>query len=211
MRVLPYFLLCRVVGQWPPGHRHSAWLGLAALVLALAGQGAAQAYEHPADASGGERNHIAFHLRGKVVHVADGDTFTIMVDGRQQRVRMASIDAPETGKSRERPGQPMGQASKKALAELIAGKTLALDCYEKDQYGRNVCDVPLADGGTASQRQVAAGMAWANMEGRGKFMRDPSLPGLEQKAREARLGLWRDAHPVKPWAWRYDCWKKGRC
>ncbi|HWK62529.1 MAG TPA: thermonuclease family protein [Eoetvoesiella sp.] len=201
MRVLQYFL--------PPGRWYSVRLGLAALALVLAGQGAALAYEHPA--AGGERSHIAFHLRGRVVHVADGDTFTIMVDGRQQRVRMASIDAPETGKGRERPGQPMGQASKKALADLIAGKTLALDCYEKDQYGRNVCNVPLADGSTANQRQVAAGMAWANMEGRGKFMRDPSLPGLEQKAREARLGLWRDPDPVKPWAWRYGCWKKGRC
>lgn len=152
-----------------------------------------------------------YSLKGKVVQVADGDTFTVLVDGRQQRVRLASIDAPETTKDRQQPGQPMAQASKDALARLVAGKNVDLSCYERDQYDRNICDVFLADGSSANQQQVAMGMAWANMEGRGKYMRDPKLPVLEQKARQARLGLWRDANPVKPWVWRYQCWKKAQC
>lgn len=181
------------------------------VVLTFAGSGVALAYEHP-EANPLARSHAeTYPLRGKVVRVIDGDTFTLLSDGREVRVRMASIDAPETSKGSKRPGQPMGRVSTKALANLIAGKTLALVCYEKDHYGRDVCDVPLPDGTTASERQVESGMAWANMEGRGKFMRDPKLPRLEEKARQARLGLWRDPDPVKPWAWRYDCWRKGRC
>jgi endonuclease YncB( thermonuclease family) len=152
-----------------------------------------------------------YALAGRVVHVADGDTFTLLVDGRRRRIRMASIDAPETTKGSDRPGQPMAQASRKALAGLIAGKTLRLECFERDRYGRDVCNVPLGDGRSANREQVAAGMAWANMEGRGRFMRDPQMPALEQRARRQRLGLWREPHPEQPWVWRYQCWKQGRC
>jgi len=152
-----------------------------------------------------------YALTGRVVGISDGDTFNILVNGRQQRVRMASIDAPEIGRDRERPGQPHSQASRDALAKLIAGRTLTLDCHERDRYERNVCDVPLEGSMTANQRQVASGMAWANMEGRGKFMRDRALPSLQERARDARLGLWEQARPVPPCVWRYQCWKKQQC
>lgn len=210
MKRVSQFLPSRTLGRRLSrvGHLGRAGLG----VLALLGLGLASAYQYagPGQAGVNTDNGI-FQLRGKVVSVADGDTFTLLRDGHPERIRMASIDAPETKKSRERPGQPMGQASKSALAELVAGKTLVLDCYEKDRYGRNVCDVPLSDGMTANQRQVASGMAWANMEGRGRFMRDAKLPMLEEQARQSRLGLWQNPKPVKPWVWRYDCWQKGRC
>ncbi len=153
----------------------------------------------------------AYALTGRVTKVADGDTFTLQVDGRSQRVRLASIDAPETLKDTSQPGQPGAQASKAALSRLISGKTVGLNCYERDQYDRHICDVSMPDGSTANQQQVAAGMAWANMEGRGKYMRDPALPGLEAQARRARLGLWQEANPVQPWVWRYQCWKKSKC
>jgi micrococcal nuclease len=155
--------------------------------------------------------HSTYTLAGLVVYVADGDTFTLLVEGRQERIRLASIDAPETTHGRERPGQPFGQVSKDALAKLVAGKVLSLICFERDRYDRNVCDVPLGDGSTANQKQVAGGVAWANMEGHGKYMRDPRIPELETQARRSRLGLWQSYDPVRPWVWRYQCWKQGQC
>ncbi|RTZ44783.1 nuclease [Candidimonas sp. SYP-B2681] len=152
-----------------------------------------------------------YNLTGRVVRIADGDTFTLLVDGKQLRVRMASIDAPEVTKDSERPGQAQSQASKNALAALIAGKTLTLTCHERDRYDRNVCEVPLGDGTTANQVQVASGMAWANMEGRGKFMRDPKIPELEKQARRAGIGIWQQGAAVSPWVWRYQCWQQQRC
>lgn len=153
----------------------------------------------------------SYVLTGKVVRVADGDTFTLLAGQRQERVRMASIDAPESTQSRERPGQPFANVSREALAELIAGKKLSLRCFEQDHFGRHICDVPLADGGTANQRQVANGMAWANREGRGKFLRDSAIDGLERQARKQRQGLWHDREPIAPWSWRYECWRQKRC
>jgi endonuclease YncB( thermonuclease family) len=149
-----------------------------------------------------------YALTGRVVRVADGDTLTLLVQGGpQSRIRLASIDAPEVGHGKKRPGQPYGQTARRALADLVAGHTLTLRCYERDHYGRDVCDVPLADGRTASQALVAAGMAWANQQSGGKYLRDRALPGLERQARAQRLGLWRDAAPRPPWVWRGECWK----
>lgn len=174
-------------------------------VSSQASSGGAQAAPHIAAPRGG------FVLEGRVVRVADGDTFTVLTGSTQHRIRMASIDAPETQKDAQRRGQPYARASRDALASLVSGKTLTLRCYEKDRYDRSVCDAMLPDGGTANQKQAESGMAWANMEGKGKFMRDPAVRKLEQQARQARRGLWRDEGAVPPWVWRYDCWKQQKC
>lgn len=152
-----------------------------------------------------------YELTGRVVSVADGDTFTLLAGRTRERIRMASIDAPETTHSREQPGQDHGQAARKALSDLIAGKTLTLRCHERDQYDRNVCDVPLADGSTVNQKMVAEGWVWANRQGRDKYLRDRSLLGLEARAREQGLGLWERRDAVAPWVWRYQCWQQGHC
>ncbi|HWL29930.1 MAG TPA: thermonuclease family protein [Burkholderiaceae bacterium] len=152
-----------------------------------------------------------YPLTGRVVRVSDGDTFQLLVKGRQYKVRMASIDAPELGKDAQRPGQPQARASREALSVLIAGKTLTLACYEKDHYGRHICDVPLTGRLTANQQQVASGMAFVNREKGGKYMRDPALPALESEARRERLGVWRQGDAVPPWVWRYRCWKQQQC
>lgn len=205
-------IISRRVAAALMSRRRGRWL-LAAGVLAAAGLGSLAALNPLEARSAGPvaADGARYTLTGRVVQVADGDTFSILADGKQRRIRMASIDAPEVKKDQQRPGQPFAQASKDALAKLVAGRTLTLHCFEKDRYERYVCDVPLDDGMTANQKQVAGGMAWANMEGRGKFMRDPELPGLEGQARRGRIGLWRDADPVQPWAWRYRCWQKQQC
>lgn len=148
-----------------------------------------------------------YALTGKVVRVSDGDSLTLLMGRHRHRIRLASIDAPETGSGKKRPAQPYSQASKKFLADMVAGKVLSLRCYEADHYGRHVCDVPLPDGRLASHELVAHGLAWANMQGGGKYLRDPALKGLEQQARERKLGLWQRPGAIAPWDWRWQCWK----
>src|SRR5690625_3804450 len=70
-------------------------------------------------------------LTGRVVRIADGDTFTLRVGDQNSSIRVASIDAPET-QGKDRPGQPFAQASRRKLESLIANKTLHLLCYDKD-------------------------------------------------------------------------------
>jgi len=66
---------------------------------------------------------------------------------------------------------------------------------------------------TANRRLVAAGLAWANQEAGGKFLRDAAMPELQRQARQARRGLWQMSRPrpIAPWQWRARCWRNGRC
>jgi micrococcal nuclease len=152
----------------------------------------------------------SYALSGRVVQVSDGDTINLLVDNKQQRIRLASIDAPETGHGKDRPGQPFGDASRKNLAQYVAGKNLTLTCFEKDRYDRHICDIPV-NGTTANRLQVEQGMAWANQQAKGKYLRDKSLPALENAARQKKLGLWSEPGAVSPWVWRTACWKNKKC
>jgi micrococcal nuclease len=42
---------------------------------------------------------MAEEFRGRVVAVADGDTISVMHDGRAERVRLHGIDAPDKGQA----------------------------------------------------------------------------------------------------------------
>jgi endonuclease YncB( thermonuclease family) len=151
-----------------------------------------------------------YTLTGKIVQVSDGDTVNILVNHETHRIRLASIDAPETAHGSARPGQPYGEASRKHLADHVAGKTLTLICFEKDQYGRDVCDIPVGET-TANRLQVEHGMAWANQQGGGKYLRDHQLVELQAKAKQAKLGLWVEPRAIAPWVWRHECWQKQKC
>ena len=59
--------------------------------------------------------NTATEYQGKVIKVADGDSITILHKGKELRVRLAEIDAPE-------PGQPYLRKSREALADYVAGK-----------------------------------------------------------------------------------------
>lgn len=152
----------------------------------------------------------SYKLTGKVVRVSDGDTVNLLVESKQERIRLASIDAPETAHGSSQPGQPFGEASRKNLAQYVAGKTLTVVCFEKDHYNRHICDIPV-DGTTANRLQVEQGFAWANQQAKGKFLRDKSLVDLEKSARHKKLGLWAEPGAVAPWDWRVQCWKNKKC
>jgi endonuclease YncB( thermonuclease family) len=45
---------------------------------------------------------------------------------------------------------------------------------------------------------VREGMAWTYT----RYNLDSAMPGLEEQARAARLGLWSGSDPEPPWEWR---------
>lgn len=152
----------------------------------------------------------AYQITGRVVNVADGDTITVRDGSENYRIRLASIDAPEKGDGSDRPGQPYGEASRRFLAAEVAGKDVTLECFEEDRYGRHICNVLMGEI-TANQLLVYAGMAWANRQGKDKYLRDRRLLALQEDAKANKRGLWAEPNPVPPWVWRYDCWRQGQC
>ena len=129
-------------------------------------------------------------LAGRVVHVHDGDTLTVLVDRREVRVRLAGIDAPERG-------QPFATASRRALSARVAGREVVVDVQGRDGFGRTLGVVRVA-GADVNREQVRDGWAWVFR----RFSHDAMLLALEDEARRARRGLWRDPQPVPPWTWR---------
>ena len=130
------------------------------------------------------------YLTGKVVGVTDGDTLTLLVDETQYKIRLASIDAPERG-------QPFGSKAKTALSDMVFGKVVSVRVTDTDKYGRTVGTIIVGtvDVNAALIRQ---GFAWHYV----KYSDSEELAALELAAREAKAGLWADAHPVAPWDWR---------
>jgi endonuclease YncB( thermonuclease family) len=130
-------------------------------------------------------------ISGKVVAVADGDTLTVLTYGnRRVVVRLAGIDAPEKGQS-------YGQRSKQSLSDLCLSKTSSVTIWGHDKYRRALGYVTCGDV-SASDAQVAAGMAWVYRQ----YSDDPGLLALEGQARARRRGLWGDRNPVPPWEFR---------
>ncbi len=130
-------------------------------------------------------------VKWRVVSVHYGDTLTALdADKVQHKVRLAGIDAPETG-------QPFGTKARDGLADLVKGKTVAVQVTDRDKYSRTVARIEV-EGQDVNKAMVAAELAWHYV----RFDHDATLAEAEREARAARRGLWADAGPVPPWEWR---------
>ncbi len=136
-------------------------------------------------------------LTGKVINVVDGDSITVLDStNTQHRIRLQGIDAPERK-------QAFGDASRKHLASLVAGKEVTVKWAKRDRY-RRIVGFVIVDGQDVNLAQVKAGMAWfyqyyqkeLSAENRKLYAQ------AEDQARSNKMGLWRDKHPMPPWEWR---------
>lgn len=139
----------------------------------------------------------------KVVAISDGDTITALNESNEQiRIRLAGIDAPEKG-SKGKPGQPYGQKSREVLGMMLSEREVVILETGKDRYGRTIAFIELLPNKKlgrqiANEEMIRLGMAWHYKQ----YSRDASLAQLENEAKAARQGLWIDAEPVAPWAFR---------
>src|SRR5207247_10694465 len=70
----------------------------------------------------------SIHFTGKVVGVTDGDTITVLHNGKGERVRLHGIDCPEKG-------QAFGQRAKQFTSALAFGKEVTVTVLDSDRYG----------------------------------------------------------------------------
>jgi endonuclease YncB( thermonuclease family) len=131
-------------------------------------------------------------LTGKVVHIADGDTLTVLDTNKvQHKIRLSGIDAPEKS-------QAFGTKAKEALAEKLYEKTVRVVWKEKERYGRIVGDVHLGER-DINVEMVRDGFAWRY---RTYAPKSKTLEEAESEARKEKLGLWHDKNPEPPWEFR---------
>jgi endonuclease YncB( thermonuclease family) len=145
-------------------------------------------------------------IYGRVVAVTDGDTIKVLDANKvQHKIRLTGIDAPEKA-------QPYGNASRKHLASMVAGKDVRVETTKKDRYGRVLgkvwvqpLDCPTCDRTlNANLAQILAGMAWWYQD----YAKDQPPQDRERyksavaEARNRQLGLWSEPEPIPPWVWR---------
>jgi endonuclease YncB( thermonuclease family) len=109
---------------------------------------------------------------GKVVRIVDGDTLVLLVDEKQNKIRLSDIDTPEKK-------QPFGTRAKQAVSELAFGKQARVVEVTVDRYGRIVGRV-YVDGIDVNRELVARGYAWVNR----KYSDDAELLRLEAEAKQ---------------------------
>lgn len=130
---------------------------------------------------------------GRVVGIADGDTFTLLTSSKKQvKVRLAEIDTPERS-------QPYGARSRQRLSDFIFGREVVVEKQDIDRYGRLVGHV-YVDGTHINRKMVQEGMAWVYRQ----YLEDKSLLKDEEEAKENKRGLWSlpSTEQVPPWEWR---------
>jgi micrococcal nuclease len=138
----------------------------------------------------------------KVVRVTDGDTIKARSDSKKIIVRLVGIDAPETSKKKNEPGQPYSRKATQYLAGLLLNKIITMIEYGIDQYGR-ILGVIFVNDTNANLEMLKAGLA--------EVYRGPPAKGLaldpywkaEEEARKAKRGMWvlGDKY-VSPREWR---------
>ena len=126
-------------------------------------------------------------MRGRVVKVADGDTITVLDAAKtQHKIRLNAIDAPEKS-------QAFGEASRKHLAALVAGKDVRVEYAKRDKYGR-ILGIVFVDGRDVNLEMLRAGFVWHYK----RFDSTSAYAAAEMDARQNRRGLWADKNPIEP-------------
>jgi micrococcal nuclease len=122
-----------------------------------------------------------------VISVADGDTVTVMLSSKKEKVRLIGIDAPELGQ------KPWGYDAKKYLESLISSSgsrvRLEYDVDRRDKYGRILAYLWTNDGTLVNLSMVKNGQAVLyTFPPNVKYVND--LKAAQAEARNKRLGIW---------------------
>ena len=122
-------------------------------------------------------------ITATVVHVSDGDSMIVAIDGEEYRVRLIGINAPEQGEC-------MGAEARQSLTDLVADRSVVLekDAEDEDHFGRLLRYVWL-DGTFINEALVADGLVIAK-DYEPNLSRKASLDQAQTTAQSAGLGMW---------------------
>jgi endonuclease YncB( thermonuclease family) len=116
-----------------------------------------------------------------VVQVDDGDTVDIRTGDGDVEVRLAGINAPESGEC-------FSRGATDRLRSLVAGETVAIEATGVDQFDRTLAYLTLGDT-LVNLEMVMSGSAIATTPDHGDVV-GSALLAAEEEAFSARLGLW---------------------
>jgi micrococcal nuclease len=140
----------------------------------------------------------------QVSRVVDGDTIHLRAANSSSDIiiRLVGIDAPEVSHKKHEPSQPFGQAATKHLAGLVLNKTVTIQPYGQDRYGRTLA-VVLLSGTSINLEMVKAGLAEVYRGTPAPRFDNGPYQKAEREAQATGRGMWVQGDKyVSPREWR---------
>ena len=132
---------------------------------------------------------------GKVVGISDGDTITVLHNGKGVKIRLYGIDTPEKR-------QAFGKKAKQFTSDMVFGNTVNVAPKDVDRYGR-IVGLVYIDDSSLNQALVKNGYAWVYR----KYCKETFCKdwlNLESTAKGEKIGLWAEPTPIPPWKYRHN-------
>lgn len=127
----------------------------------------------------------------KVISFVDGDTITIDMNGKQEKVRLIGVDTPETHDPRK-PVQCFGSASANFTKNIIGSNRVRLEAdptnTNRDRYNRLLRYVYLPDGTLINGEIIKQGYGFAYTYF--PFTKINEFKEYQKNAEQQKNGLW---------------------
>jgi micrococcal nuclease len=140
-----------------------------------------------------------------VIKVFDGDTILVKIQGREEKVRLREIDAPEISTRKQKGQEPWGRKAKKFLRSEVSNKPVRLeieDGQERDDYQRLLAYVFVGDL-FLNREMIRSGNAFFyGGPFLGKYYEE--LKKAQREASEKGIGIWNRKNGLRerPWEFR---------
>jgi len=132
-------------------------------------------------------------ITGTIDSVIDGDSITIISNGKEVDISIFGIDTPEKT-------QAFGQNARNFTGAMVSGKKIRIEPITQDHDGRTVAMV-FVNGINLNEQIVSQGFGWVYRQYcKESFCAD--WLKLESNAKASHKGLWTDANPIPPWEYR---------
>ncbi len=134
----------------------------------------------------------------RVISFADGDTVSVIMNGKTERIRFIGVDTPETTKP-DAKGQCFSAEAAAYTKKRIAGQPVRLQADpvgdNRDRYGRLLRYVYLADGSQINRQLIEEGYGFAYTFF--PFSQSADFQAAQDRARQTGKGLWSACRPIQ--------------
>lgn len=129
----------------------------------------------------------------KVLKVIDGDTFTIIHNGKYEKVRLLNVDTPESKHPDHQKNILMGKKAAEYTRDQLENKIVSLefDDSEREKYGRLLCYV-FVQNENFNIKLVQQGFSPYYTKYGINTKYHAAFVAAEKSAKKHRLNIWKD-------------------
>jgi endonuclease YncB( thermonuclease family) len=133
-----------------------------------------------------------------ILRVIDGDRVIASFQGKQTKIRLACIEAPEIGQA------PHGRIARNTLIGLLPRHSrINVQPLNYDQNGWLVANILSLGGVDIGEELIRLGLVYVHNTSL-SYCDGPKLLLIEDQARQSRIGIWKDTQQglSRPWLYR---------